>query len=570
MQQHPHSRLPQLPQHDTFQSFPRQPNDSWLSPSAQGQHDESLQDFQVTAMAGWPEMVLEEVGHADKFKPWKKRYDEYVSKCTDKQRTPATIAQCFSKWANWFATSFTEQEKQRHEQENGLGGGMAAFPTFRARDVLALTDSEFTRRYLAFCQVRIKEPSQVLQLLSTPKIDASTGGLVELMQAAQSFSEQLQLIPKSALAQCQPSQIREAFITSIFGYEQLRERKVDYLKCHTWEEACEVMIRKASGAGGVAFQPFKTLKELSKSKQASDKPSVDKEKEKGKEAERSEGPDMSTKAEQKWKARFQELATEYSIRSPKHAFASSWKVRYAYLLDCVSKDSKCRRCRSRGHLPSSCDDPLPEVPYPTLSAEHEQELKHLRLVSYDQNGNSRSQEPFSGRQSDHQQERGGERSRGYAGGGRGGGSQLRGYDRDHSHGRDRDYDRNRSHSRDREQDRGHQPRDDRQDGSRSYDRDSYTGHREYSHDARSGSRAPDRDQREPRTDERMRDSSRDRRPPEGVGDRALCFRCARPGHTARDCESDTHADGHALQPRNSSSRSPVRSSPQSNAGQQRR
>ena len=309
-------------------------------------------------MAGWPEMQLEEVGQADKFKAWRQRYSEYVSKCTDKQRTPATMAQSFSKWATWFATAFTEQERQRHEHAEEYGQAFTAFRVLSAVDVLSMLDDEFTKRYLAFCQVKIKDPSQVLQLLSTPKVDVSSGDLVQLMQAAQSFTEQLQLIPKSALQQCGHSQIREAFIASIFGAEQLRERKVDYLKCHNWHDACQLMIRKASGASGVAFTPFKPLKGLqSKSSGDKEKPesSRDKDKDSSKPTDGDDSkPNMSLKTEVKWKNRFTQLAEEYSIQRPRHAFTASWKTRYAFLLDCIKQGKKCNRCRQSGHLPSAC------------------------------------------------------------------------------------------------------------------------------------------------------------------------------------------------------------------------
>ena len=350
---------------------------------------EDLEAFKMTAMAGWPEMTLEEVGHADKFKPWRQRYMEYVSKCTDRERTPATMSQAFSKWATWFATAFSEQERQRGEQA-GRYGDARAFRIITAVQVLSVSDEEFIRRYLAFCQVKIKDPSQVLQLLSTPKVDASSGDLVQLMQAAQSFTEQLQLIPTAALAQCSVSQIREAFIQSIFGAEQFRERKVDYLSCPTWQDACQLMIRKASGEGGVAFTPFKPLRDLpAKGKGDKEK---DKEKEKVDQPKSSrsqdddKNPNMSLKVEMKWKNRFTQLAEEYGIQKPRHAFASSWKTRYAYLLDCIKQHSKCNRCRKSGHLPSACTDPLPEVPYPDLSEEQQKYLKGLHLTQYDEDG----------------------------------------------------------------------------------------------------------------------------------------------------------------------------------------
>ena len=262
-----------------------------------------------------------------------------------------------------------------------------ALRTFSASDVLALTDSEFTRRYLAFCQVKIKDPSQVLQLLGTPKIDASSGGLVELMQAAQSFTEQLKLIPKAALQQCQAYQIRDAFIMSVFGSEQFRDKKVDYLQCQSWSDVCELMIRKASGPSGTAFIPFKSLKEFTKRStdkdRSQERSGEDKDSEPGK-------PDMSLKTEIKWKAKFNDLAGEHGIRNPRHAFAASWKIRYAYLLDCIHQGSeKCIRCRrKKSHLPSQCDDPLPEVAYPSLSDEQSKVLRGLRLTAYDDDGNT--------------------------------------------------------------------------------------------------------------------------------------------------------------------------------------
>ena len=88
----------------------------------------------------------------------------------------------------------------------------------------------------------------MLQLLGTPKIDASFGGIVELTQAAQSFTEQLKPIPKAALQQCQAYQIRDAFIMSASGSEQFRDKKVDYLQYQSWNDVCELMIRKSFGS----------------------------------------------------------------------------------------------------------------------------------------------------------------------------------------------------------------------------------------------------------------------------------------------------------------------------------
>ena len=345
------------------------------------------------------------------------------------------------------------------------------------------------------------------------------------------------------------------------------------------------MIRKASGPSGCAYAPFKPLKDISKAKPAGEKASSEKEKDKskekdGKEAERSDAPDMSTKAEQKWKARFNELATEYSIRNAKHAFASSWKIRYAYLLDCVSQDRKCRRCRTRGHLPSSCSDPLPEVPYPTLSAEQREQFQHLKLVTYDHEGNSiapsRSQGQQPQRQSDQYHDRDGDRGRhdrdsdrgrGYSREGDRGGASG-GYNRDRSHSRDRDRQPPRGLSRD-----GHQ------EDSRAYDRGGYQPRRDtqYANEPRASDVRPDQRDTRGFNYERgqQRDPSRERRTPEGGVQ--LCYRCDRPGHRASECEADTHADGRPLArgsvPRNSDSRSPTgRSSQFASAagGQQRR
>jgi hypothetical protein len=477
--------------------------------------DDSLH---ITAMAGWPEMELEEVGVATKFAGWKKKYNEYVSKCTDKSRTPATMAQCFHKWALWFATAFSEQERQRLEQAQGGSAYWAQDQprSFSPEDVLALTDAEFTRRYLAFCQVRIKDPSQVLQLLSEPKIDVSSGGLVELMQAAQSFTEQLRLVPPPALAQCDPTQVREAFICSLFGQDKLRERKVDYLKCTTWREACDLMIRKASGPGAVAFTPFKPLKEVSSKQPESKSDKTDKnQRVAGGQAESEKPdadkqPDMSSKQEQKWKARFQELATEFSLRNPRHGFASSWKIRYAYLLDCVSQGRKCRRCRTRGHLPSGCDDPLPEVSFPTLSSEQHKELQKLKLFNYgehDEAGGSsqrsRQDDSRPSRFSHHEDSRS---SRPY----------------EQSHRDDSHAYRGRSESQERLH-RGASHQDARASYGGSQERASAQG---------------------PRDSSVQRSAKSDN-----------CFRCDRPGHRASECKADTHADGHVLQPRSSASRS---------------
>jgi hypothetical protein len=466
-----------------------------------------LESFKLTAMAGWPEMPLEDVGHADKFRSWRKLYSEYVSKCTDKQRTPATMAQSFSKWATWFATAFTEQERQRQEQTVEYGGGaLSPLRVLRAVDVLLLPDDEFVKRYLAFCQVKIKDPSQVLQLLATPKVDVSTGDLVQLMQAAQSFTEQLQLIPKAALQQCEPSQIREAFIASIFGAEQLRERKVDYLKCSTWHEACQLMIRKASGAGGVAFTPFKPLKELqlrsNSSEKHKDKSEANKDKHRNNDQDDSK-PNMTLKTEMKWKTRFFELADEHGIQKPRHAFAASWKTRYAYLLDCIKQDSKCNRCRRRGHLPSACPDPLPEVPYPDLTEEQVRHLGSLTLTQYDEEGNVVQTT-----------------------------SRTR-------HGQPKQLDEKAAQRTPRSPYQGRREIDHRQERSSSSERQAF-GQQQ---------------------DARQQDISQDRGPPQHGGRPSTptsqeCYRCGREGHRSSDCKSDTHRDGRPLQPRSERSHSP--------------
>jgi hypothetical protein len=532
-----------------------------IAASAAYEHDEEFaQNIHITAMAGWPEMLQEDVGDASKFPAWKKLYSEYVSKCTDKQRTPATMAQTFHRWAQTFATVFSEQDRQLQDQGTQVASGLErARRSFTAQGVMSLTDGEFTRRYLAFCQVRIKEPSQVLQLLSTPKIDVSSGHLVELMQAVQSFSDQLKLIPKPALHQCEPSQIREAFIGSIFGAEQLRERKVDYLKCATWSEASDLMIRKASGASGVAFNPFKPLKEFSvklsekhdkerdRGKETKDK---DTDREKGKD-KADDAPDMSSKSEQTWKTKFTALATDHSIRQPRHCFASSWKTRYAYLLDCICQGGKCVRCRRKGHLPSECDDPLPEVSYPRLTSEQLQDLHALSLVEYDEEGNivrrakshrfdSRSQDQPR-HESRHQEdrahsdrqrlsvERHQERPR------VGGGSYQRTHDR--------------SPSRERHFDDRH--RDDRRDNRY---RSEAQGQREYStydRDHYSRDRSQDRNRE---LEHRGRSPSQERGP---LRSSDLCYRCDRAGHRANECTADTRADGAPIQPRRPSE-SPAR------------
>ena len=176
---------------------------------------------------------------------------------------------------------------------------------------------------------------------------------------------------------------------SVFGNEQFRDKKVDYLQCQSWSDVCELMIRKASGPSGTAFIPFKSLKEFAKKSADRDKDRTQERSSEDKDSEPMK-PDMSLKTEVKWKAKFNELASEHGIRNPRHAFASSWKIRYAYLLDCIHQGSdKCSRCRrKKRHLPSQCDDPLPDVPYPTLSEEQSKVLRGLRLTSYDEEGNT--------------------------------------------------------------------------------------------------------------------------------------------------------------------------------------
>jgi hypothetical protein len=542
-QSQPSLTLPSSPAVNSRLSSGRDHNDDEMHGNGEG----DVQTFQ--AMAGWPEMPLEEVGHASKFEPWKKKYDEYVSKAIDKTRTPATMAQAFHKLAYWFATTFTEQERHRQEQDST---SPASLVTFTSSAVLAMTNQEFTKRYLSFCQIRVKDPSQVLQLLRTPRVDASAAGLTEVMQAAQAFQEQLQLIPKSALQQCTEHQIRDSFLCSIFGEETLRERKADYLQCHTWKEASQLMIRKASGASATAFSPFKALKTLaSREKEERERPrtSVDKEsrteltsRDKPK-SKASDKPDMSAKAEQKWKGKFDDLATMKGIRNPRHAFASSWKIRYGYLLDCISQGGKCPRCRRKGHLPSECEDPLPEVPYPKLSEEQLEQLQDLTLVSYDDEGElvqkkrEHSDRRSSRREDDSPPRRRDSDSKRHD-------SPSRHRDRDQSdrgrdHGRyQRDYSREREprhYDRGREDDRRYRSFSREREHQRDFSRER-EGPRSYSREREGFNSRSDRDSVSKTPALRHSSSSADDK----------CYRCCRPGHRANECRADTDVNGSPL------------------------
>jgi hypothetical protein len=349
----------------------------------------------ITAMAGWPVMPREHVGKAEHWESWKSKYQEYFSKSTDKDRTAATMAQSFVRWAPWFATAFTCQEVQRQKDNDRYQAR-----EFKAVDILSLTDADFTKRYLDFCQVSIKDPSQVLDLLKKVHVDVSTATLQTVMHACDSFSEQLKLVPKSTMALCTPSQIRDAFLQSLFGSDEIRNRKVDYLKCRTWHDTTQVMIARASeNSAGTAFTPFTRLKEFedkrksNKDREGEDERTKDKSTHdrKGKETDKgggsvskSDAPDMRLPAEIKYKKKFEELAEKEGIDKPKHAFAPSWKLRYAYLLDCIdTQKGKCTRCKMRtGHSPSECPDPLSDVPYPRLDDEQLAQLLNLRLVRY--------------------------------------------------------------------------------------------------------------------------------------------------------------------------------------------
>jgi hypothetical protein len=206
-------------------------------------------------------------------------------------------------------------------------------------DILSLTDADFTKRYLDFCQVSIKDPSQVLDLLKKVHVDVSSATLQTVMHACDSFSEQLKLVPKSTMALCTPSQIRDAFLQSLFGSEEIRNRKVDYLKCRTWHDTTQVMITRASeNSAGTAFTPFTRLKEFddkrksNKDRDGEDERTKDKSTHdrKGRETDKgggsvskSDAPDMRLPAEVKYKKKFEELAEKEGIDKPKHAFAPS-------------------------------------------------------------------------------------------------------------------------------------------------------------------------------------------------------------------------------------------------------
>lgn len=225
----------------------------------------------------------------------------------------------------------------------------------------------------------------------------------------------------------------------------------------------------------------------------------------------------------------------------KHAFASSWKVRYAYLLDCVSQGKKCRRCRTRGHLPSACTDPLPEVPFPTLSSEQQRELGKLKLVNYEEPDEGGASSWRGGRREPSVQ-RDDQRSQ------QGEGHSSRPYERSH---REPSAQRNDQRS---QQGEGH--------ASRPYERGYRDDHRgDPAADRRSNSRERSYRNNQPpdiRSDSRGYGGSHDRGNAQHPRDSSVqrstvkndnCFRCDRPGHRASDCRADTHANGQPLQAR---------------------
>lgn len=469
----------------------------------------------------YPEIEEKELGNMSGFEKHKKTYKEYVSKCADRQRRPVTLAQTFEKWVEWIAVVFTEQDRQRAEAE-----GQASHHLYLKAEVLEMSDLEFEQRYTEMCGLSMQEPSTVLDFLREVEVDVSNGDIQSILVAAESFRGKLKRVPARALFATTADRVRNAFVESLFGEDKGKRKRVDYDHLDTWERVTELLVRTASRSStGKAFESFKPVigKKKDKDKKDSDKDKDKTDSAADEDKELCQGVDMRVTSEKKWFARFKYLARKEKIGLDKHGGSKSWKTRYAYLMDSIDeKSGRCSRCKARGHRSSACEDPLPEVLYPTLAASEEPGRSESRPRD---SRDERKDDRRSGgdyRQREYSRERGGYRD-----------------DRRRESSRDR-WD-SRSDRRDDWKDRREERRDDRRDSSLTRDA------------ARDDRQDRPREQSRGR-DDRPREGSRERseRSPARRGE---CYRCGRDGHMSRECKADTHVDG---RPINSSERSPSR------------
>jgi len=441
----------------------------------------------------YPEIEDKDLAIMSSFEKHKKAYREYVSKCRDRGRTAVSLAATFSKWGEWLAVVFTEQDKQKAETE-----GTGRWNKFEKKHIAVMENPEFEARYAEMCGLTMKEPSSVLDFLRAVEVDVSDGGsMPQLLMAAESFRSKLKTIPAKALHATSADRIRNAFLESLFGEERGKRKRVDYDHLPDWDACVQHLVREAArSSAGKAFDSFKpiiTKKKSSGGKREdkerdddSDGDKTKKKRDKDKEDPLCAGIDMKVISEAKWFKRYKFLARENKRDYEQHGNSDSWKTRYIYMSDSIDRKSqRCSRCKGRGHVGSACKDPLPEVLWPGMAP---------------------SEEPTGRR-------------------------------REQSPDRRDDYRDRREPSRDRREpsrERQYSGRDSYRDGSR--ERGEFQRREpSTSYQARGGQEA------------RARSPYQGRARSPSTGGPIICYRCDREGHKSSECRHDTMADGKPIQ-----------------------
>ncbi len=537
-------------------------------PTGQGRTD-------VPGDQNYPEMEDADLAVATAFEKHKKAYKGYLSKCSSFHRRPVTLAQTFERWAEWLAVIFTEQEKQKAE-----AAGEAHRYLFDKKGVLLLPDAEFEVRYMEMCGLAMRDPSQVLDFLREQEIDVSSGNITKIIAASEVFRRKLKQIPARSLFATTAERVRNAFIESLFGEEKGKRKRVDFDHLDSWEDVVKLLAKTAAQSpAGLAFEPFKPLQNF-KSKKSDKRSPVDTKdaKEEENKDELTAGCDMRITSEKKWYKRYRYFANQNKIPLDQHGGSNSWKTRYAHVVDVVDKKSgRCTLCKQRGHVASACDDPAPDVLYPSKSTQEGSASMSQDRRSEERQGETSSR-AYKGQGRDHERERGREQHRYHGRDHEQGRHQQRHYGRDqdqrerspfqseerreqrHSHYRDspNDYRRDQSPRDFRREDRERSPyyRNDRE-------RSPYRG-REQSpyqrdlHNDRGRGWNPEerRDDQgrarqgggqvqysSPRVQsERQASSSRDSSKERPV----TCYKCGYEGHMARECKATKDRDGRHL------------------------